>query len=84
MDIRGIVRSSDGGPIEGVLVMGTDLNYAETDAAGRFSLAAPEAALFFWCTGYIPHARSLPVPGESLEVMLQPMTALAAPKHAEN
>jgi len=59
VSVRGTVRSPEGFPIEGVLVMGADLNYAETDAAGQFALANPETALFFWCTGFLPKVQPL-------------------------
>lgn len=71
MSVTGTVRSSDGAPIEGVLVMGADLNYSETDANGCFTLPRPELALFFWCSGYLPQAR--PLTGDrQIEVVLEP------------
>jgi hypothetical protein len=54
--VTGTVLSDDGHPLQGVLVMGEDLNYAETDEEGRFELRPPEAALFFWCSGFRPAA----------------------------
>lgn len=69
--VTGMVRSSEGAPIEGVLVMGADLNYAETGADGCFRLARPEMALFFWCTGFLPRACPL-TPGENrIEIVLR-------------
>ena len=76
--IRGTVRSADGAPIEGVLVMGADLNYAETDSSGRFQLARPEMALFFWCTGFLPRARLLARGEQHVDMVLSPMTSLRA------
>jgi len=68
--IAGTVRTAEGVPIEGVLVMGADLNYAETDADGFFMLARPELALFFWCTGFLPLARALRAGENRVEVVL--------------
>ena len=70
MAILGTVRTADGAPIEGVLVMGADLNYAETKADGSFVLARPELALFFWCTGFLPRARELRPGEDRVEVVL--------------
>jgi hypothetical protein len=36
------------------MVIGSDLNYAETDANGYFELKDPDCALVFWCTGFKP------------------------------
>lgn len=58
-EVTGTVRDTLGEPVAGVLVMGLDLNYAETDATGRFRLARPEMALLFWSTGYRPAALRL-------------------------
>jgi hypothetical protein len=52
--VSGTVRTSTGAPIEGVMVIGSDLNYAETDANGYFELKDPDCALVFWCTGFKP------------------------------
>jgi hypothetical protein len=68
--VTGTVRSPEGSPIEGVLVMGADLNYAETDADGCFILARPELALFFWCSGFLPRARPLTRGENRVEVVL--------------
>jgi hypothetical protein len=77
MAVTGTVRSADGAPIQGVLVMGADLNYSETDANGCFTLARPELALFFWCTGFLPEARAL-VTGESrVEVVMRRAASMA-------
>lgn len=70
MAVAGTVRTPDGAPVEGVLVMGADLNYAETDADGFFVLARPELALFFWCTGFMPLARALRNGENRVEVTL--------------
>ncbi len=77
-EVRGTVRSIDGEPIEGVLVMGADLNYAETDSEGRFRVARPEMALFFWCTGFFPEVRLLPASNCSVDVILQKVVAMRA------
>lgn len=53
-EVRGTVRAETGEPVEGALVMGLDLGYAETDAEGAFLITNPEMALTFWCTGYYP------------------------------
>lgn len=68
--ITGTVRSPEGLPISGVLVMGADLNYAETDADGFFALACPEMALFFWCSGFLPRVRPLERGENRLDVVL--------------
>jgi hypothetical protein len=52
--ISGTVKTTTGVPIEGVMVIGSDLNYAETDVNGRFELKDPDCALVFWCTGFKP------------------------------
>lgn len=75
MTVTGTVRSPEGAPIAGVLVMGADLNYAETDAEGFFRLNRPELALFFWCTGFLPHAR--PISDEVHVVLERTRTARA-------
>ncbi len=77
-DVSGVVRSALGEPIEGVLVMGVDLNYAETDQEGRFRLARPEMALFFWCTGYLPEARVLRHGEASVDVVMRPVAVMKA------
>ena len=74
--VRGVVRSADGNPVEGVLVMGADLNYCETDGEGRFSLWRPEMALFFWCTGFLPKTRVLRHGEDSVDVVLLPAVAV--------
>lgn len=77
-EVRGTVRSAAGEPVEGVVVMGADLNYTETDAEGRFCLNRPDMVLFFWCTGFLPEVRTLP-PGEGrIEVILQPVLVMRA------
>ena len=52
--LTGTVRTTTGVPIAGVIVMGSDLNYAETDANGFFEMKNPDHALIFWCSGYQP------------------------------
>lgn len=78
MAITGTVRTPKGEPVEGVLVMGVDLNYAETDSSGCFTLARPEMALLFWCTGFLPQARPLIAGESSIEVVLRPVAAMRA------
>jgi hypothetical protein len=69
--VYGTVRTDDGSPVEGALVMGADLNYAETGADGCFRLARPEMALFFWSSGFLAAARVLK-PGENrVDVVLR-------------
>ncbi|HUA85764.1 MAG TPA: hypothetical protein VMB85_18015 [Bryobacteraceae bacterium] len=76
--VTGTVRSDEGTPIEGVLVMGADLNYSETGADGCFRLPCPEMALFFWCTGFLPRACPL-IPGENrIEMVLHRTVAARA------
>ena len=70
-EVTGTVRAADGSPIEGVLVMGADLSYSETDSHGNFSLARPEMALFFWCVGFLPRARVLATGELRVDVVLQ-------------
>jgi hypothetical protein len=69
--VSGTVRADDGSPVSGVLVMGADLNYAETGDDGSFRLARPEMALFFWCTGFLPEARLLSHRHEHVEITLR-------------
>ena len=76
--VSGIVRAASGTPIEGVLVMGADLNYAETDIEGRFQLARPEMALFFWCTGFLPEAHVLGFGERHVEIVLRPVSVMRA------
>jgi hypothetical protein len=71
VEVTGTVRSPEGEPVEGVLVMGADLNYAETDGRGRFTLPRPEMALFFWCTGFRPAARVLNAGERFVDVTLR-------------
>jgi hypothetical protein len=77
-EVRGTVRSPEGAPVEGVLVMGADLNYAETDVEGRFHLKRPEMALFFWCTGFLPEARVLLEGETDVDVVLRRVAVLRA------
>jgi hypothetical protein len=77
-EVQGTVRSTDGDPIEGVMVMGADLNYSETDAEGRFRLSRPDMALFFWCTGFLPEVRLLPAANRPVDVILQPVLVIRA------
>ena len=79
MPVSGTVRSADGQPVEGVLVMGADLNYAETDPLGRFTLPRPEMALFFWCTGFRPVARVLNAGEREVDVVLRRTTSVRTP-----
>jgi hypothetical protein len=76
--VSGVVRSREGTPVEGVLVMGVDLNYAETDREGRFRLKRPEMALFFWCTGFLPETRLLRAGEPYVEIVLTRVAALRA------
>lgn len=78
VEVRGSVCSADGEPIEGVLVMGADLNYDETDEEGRFRLTRPEMALFFWCPGFLPEVRLLPPIGRTIDVVLQKVAPMRA------
>ena len=75
--ITGTVRATDGTPIQGVLVVDTDLSYSETDSNGHFSLVRPEMALFFWCAGFVPQARLLATNDERIDVVLQRAGALS-------
>lgn len=71
--ITGVVRSTTGDPIEGVLVMSLDLAYSETDSDGHFELSRPEMALVCWCDGFYPTAR--PVNGSSvIDITMRPIT----------
>lgn len=76
--VSGTVRTPEGSPIEGVLVMGADLNYAETDAEGSFHLARPEMALFFWCSGFLAEARALAAGDQHVDVVLRRPAAMRA------
>jgi hypothetical protein len=75
--ICGTVRANDGSPVSGVLVMGADLNYAETGEDGCFRLARPEMALFFWCTGFLPEARVLARGEDRVDVTLRRVMAMS-------
>ncbi|HTS75443.1 MAG TPA: hypothetical protein VMG40_04520 [Bryobacteraceae bacterium] len=72
------MRADDGSPVEGVLVMGADLNYAETDAEGRFRLDRPELALFFWGSGFLAAARALKAGQDHIDVVLRRAVVLRA------
>lgn len=76
--VCGTVRAGDGSPVSGVLVMGADLNYAETGEDGSFRLARPEMALFFWCTGFLPEARVLARGEDRVDVTLRRVMAMSA------
>ncbi len=76
--VTGTVRSIDGAPIEGVLVMGAGLNYSETDLRGNFSLVHPEMALFFWCTGFLPKVRVLAAGERRVDIVLSSAVAVRA------
>jgi hypothetical protein len=76
--VSGTVRTADGSPVPGVLVMGADLNYAETGEDGSFRLARPEMALFFWCTGFLPEARVLAHGVDHMEVTLRRVMVMRA------
>lgn len=76
--VCGTVRDDDGSPVEGVLVMGADLNYAETGADGVFELPRPEMALFFWCSGFLAEARVLAAGEDRVDVVLRRAAALSA------
>jgi hypothetical protein len=78
MGVTGTVRTPEGNPVEGVMVMGVDLNYAETDSSGFFKLTRPEMVLFFWCTGYLPVARPLTNGESRVEVVLNRVAAFQA------
>lgn len=67
--ISGTVRTTTGVPIEGVIVMGSDLNYAETNKDGYFEIKNPEGALVFWCTGFAPRPQAI-IAGQPLDVVL--------------
>ena len=71
--MTGVVKTTTGVPIEGVMVIGSDLNYAETDSNGFFQLKNPDDALVFWCTGYKPQPQLIVEPaatGSPIEVVL--------------
>jgi hypothetical protein len=69
--VRGTVLSPEGNPVPGVLVMGADLNYAETDSGGRFKLLRPELALFFWCSGFLPQVVPIPDGENQVNIVLR-------------
>jgi hypothetical protein len=69
--VKGTVHSDVGLPIEGVLVMGEDLNYAETNSQGEFELRQPEVALFFWCTGFRPASVALQRGVDRIDIRLE-------------
>ena len=80
--VRGQVTCPEGKPLQGVLVMGLDLNYSETDAEGRFSLTRPEMALFCWYTGYRPTTHLLERDAAEIRIVMSPVVAGAAQKAA--
>jgi hypothetical protein len=82
LHVRGQVLSPEGKPLQGVLVMGLDLNYSETDAEGRFSLTRPEMALFCWYTGYRPTTRLLERDAAEVRIIMSPVVAAPAKKAA--
>lgn len=77
-EVSGTVRSMDGAPIEGVLVMGAGLNYSETDAEGNFCLVHPEMALFFWCTGFLPKVQVLTRGEHRVDIVMRSAVAVRA------
>lgn len=50
--------------------MGSDLNYAETDANGCFELKDPDCALVFWCTGFKPRPQLVQKGLDPMDVIL--------------
>lgn len=70
--VSGTVRTTTGTPIAGVMVIGSDLNYVETDANGYFEFKNADNTLVFWCTGFRPQPQLVPrqMDGASLEVVL--------------
>lgn len=82
LHVNGQVTCPDGKPLQGVLVMGLDLNYSETDAEGRFSLTRPEMALFCWFTGYRPATHLLTREAQEIKIVMAPIVAAAAAKAA--
>lgn len=76
--VSGTVRADDGSPVPGVLVMGADLNYAETGEDGSFRLARPEMALFFWCTGFLPATHVLAHGENRVDVVLRRVMVMHA------
>jgi hypothetical protein len=71
-EVSGTVLGIDGLPIPGVLVMGVDLNYVETNAAGQFTVNWPEMVLVFWHTGFRPKVRLLDRETMRVDVVLTP------------
>ena len=69
--ISGTVRTTTGSPLEGVMVIGTDLNYAETDAQGRFEIKSQDKAVVCWCTGFFPQPAVAMANGSTVEVTLR-------------
>ena len=82
LQVQGQVMSPEGTPLEGVLVMGLDLNYSETDAQGRFSLTRPEMALFCWYTGYRPTTHLLTRETQDIRIVMSPVVSRGAAKAA--
>lgn len=76
--VTGFVTTADGAPLQGVMVMGLDLNYAETDADGRFELTRPEMAVFCWLTGFRPTTRLLTRDSAALNIVMEPVANSAA------
>ena len=71
--VSGTVRTTTGAPIAGVMVIGSDLNYVETDANGYFEFKNADSTLVFSCTGFRPQPQLVPrrMDGSlSLEVVL--------------
>ena len=68
--VSGVVRKfGTGEPIPGVMVIGSNLNWVETDDAGRYTLKMPDMAVFFWCSGFLPVSRV--VGAERLDIDLR-------------
>lgn len=80
--VRGIVRAETGEPVEGALVMGLDLGWAETGADGSFTLVNPEMALFFWCVGFYPRTHVLGRELSDVEMTLRAVRMRKPPAEA--
>lgn len=68
--LSGAVKTTTGSPLAGVMVIGSDLNYVETDANGCFELKNADSTLIFWCAGFRPRPMLTPLASEPFEVVL--------------
>jgi len=77
-EVSGTVRSADGAPIEGVVVMGGTSTTRKRIAKEGSALVRPDMALFFWCTGFLPVTRLVNAGEPQVDVVLRPAVMRAS------